>query len=128
MPIDANEVTAMEKPCKLMLDDEWFLEARYPGEDWICVQTVARAQEVLRLHQGNVTHLSIDNDLGDGIPEGNTLTKWLCEQYFVHGLDYWPTESITIHSRNACGRQAMKGDINNPRCNPRPWMLEDVLI
>lgn len=114
---------------KLFVDDEWTLPGRFPGCDWICVANIEEAKRVLIQNKGKITHLSLDSDLGlgDG-KEGPDLTAWLSEEWFLNGNDYWPTESLTIHSRNSQGRARMKDDCQNSRYNPRTWIYEDILI
>lgn len=121
-------IRAMD-PVKIFLDDQWDLPDRYPGDEWTCVRTVQEARALLRFYAGKVTHLSLDSDLGatDGL-EGPDLTAWLAQVYFLEGNDFWPTESITIHSRNSQGRKLMELDITNPRYNPRPEILRPVGI
>ena len=112
---------------KLFVDDEWDLPGRYPGDDWVCVPTMRKAQFLLAAHQGKVTHLSLDHDLGLG-EHGTELTFWLSEEWFLNARDFWPTESCTIHSRNPVGRRLMRADILNPRYNPRPEIYTETLI
>lgn len=115
---------------KLFVDDEWELPGRYPGDDWVCVKTVAEAIAVLTIMEKRVTHLSLDSDLGTGIAdeEGPAITAWLSEQWYCNGQDFWPTESCKIHSRNPNGRSKMRADILNPRYNPRPHIFTETLI
>lgn len=115
---------------RLFLDDESQLPGRNPGPGWVCVGTVVEAKLYLQEFKGQVTHLSLDSDLGTGIDDndGPSLTYWLSEQWFVNGEDFWPTESCTIHSRNPNGRARMRADILNPRYNPRPEIFQDTLI
>ena len=50
-----------------------------------------------------VIEASLDNDLGDGEPEGRKLVLWMCEH------DVWPRESIAIHSANPVASEYMVG-------------------
>lgn len=115
---------------KVFLDDEFLLPDRCPGEDWICFSKAFDVICFLEDYQGQVTHLSLDSDLGTGVAEseGPSVTAWLSEQWFVHGKDFWPTESCKIHSRNPNGRAKMQADILNPRYNPRPAIFTPTLI
>jgi len=105
---------------KIHLDDQHFdVDApdRNPGFGWELVSTVEEAKILLILNKGNVTHLSVDNDLGENTPEGYTLIEWLCEEWFLNQVDYWP-KNIVIHSQNAVRRECMLAYIANPRMNP----------
>jgi len=115
---------------KLCVDDEWDLPARYRGSDWIYCRDIHTALSLLRANAGCVTHLSLDNDLGNTEygHDGQDLVKKLCEYYYADGCDCWPTECITIQSRNPVARKNMTADISNPRLCPRPWMLTPELI
>lgn len=115
---------------KLFVDDEWDLEGRYPSEEWVCVRSVCLAKMVLEGAQGLITHLSLDYDLGSEEPSetGGAIVLWLSEQWHNNGVDLWPTESISIHSRNPVGRASMRAYILNPKYNPRPEMFTEGLI
>ena len=115
---------------KVFLDDEFLLPDRYPGDDWILFSRASDAIWFLELNPGQVTHLSLDSDLGTGNAEseGPAVTAWLSEQWFLHRKDFWPTESCKIHSRNPNGRAKMQSDILNPRYNPRPEIFTPTLI
>lgn len=91
-----------------------------PGRDG-CVRTAQECADLLRENAGNVTHLSLDSDLGFEYPqvreygefilgEGPDVTSWLAMCY-VEGKDFWPTEWISVHSRNSQGRAKMESDI-----------------
>lgn len=110
---------------KIFLDDQWFLSGRYPGDDWHCVQTVQQAKELLIGFRGSVTCVSLDGDLGDDqIEQGPDLVLWLCEQFYTEGNDFWPTESLTVHSRNPAKREAMLSYAENRLYNPRPGIVK----
>lgn len=106
---------------KIFLDDQWDLPGRNPGDGWVCVRTARECVDLLRANIGNVTHLSLDSDLGFKYPEnpeygeviigeGPDVTAWLAMNV-IEGIDFWPTEVITIHSRNSQGRAKMESDI-----------------
>lgn len=110
---------------KIFLDDQWFLPERYPGDGWCCAQTVQQAKELLDCFRGSVTHLSLDGDLGDEqIEQGPDLVIWLCEQFYTECNDFWPTESLTVHSRNPAKREAMLSYAENRLYNPRPEIVQ----
>jgi hypothetical protein len=106
---------------KIFLDDQWELPGRNPGEGWVCVRTAKECVDLLQQNQGRVTHLSLDSDLGFEYPdvrdygdfiigEGPDVTMWLAMNT-ARFVDFWPTEFITIHSRNSQGRAKMESDI-----------------
>jgi len=106
---------------KVFLDD-----TRVPSEvhgegandEWILTSSVAAVKEYLR--SGNVTHLSLDNDLGYDEPEGHTVVKWMIDN------NIWPTEEIYVHSANIVRATQMRADINRYyyRCVKVQWERE----
>lgn len=59
--------------------------------------------EMIRLlteNKGNIANISLDHDLGE-IRSGYDVCKWMVEN------EVYPTNSITIHSSNPSGVQAM---------------------
>lgn len=89
---------------KVFLDDE-----RDTPEGWTRTYTVEETLSLLETKQ--VTELSVDNDLGENIPEGykvlDTLEEW------VHFDPSFPIPIITVHSSNASRVQSMKQAIAN---------------
>ncbi len=81
----------------------WLDDLRAPPDGWTWVKTAAEAEALLRT--GQVTDASLDNDLGDGEPEGRRLVLWMCEH------DVWPRESIAVHSANPVAWDYMFGMI-----------------
>jgi AAA+ superfamily predicted ATPase len=84
---------------KVFMDD-----ARDTPDGWDRTYTVE--ETITTLQARNVTHLSLDNDLGSEDPktEGFNVLNWLEETvYFDHTF---PIPIITIHSSNA-GRTPM---------------------
>jgi hypothetical protein len=76
-----------------------------PGADreWTTVRT---AEEVIRLLETEiVTHLSLDNDLGEGKTEGFRVVRWMIE----HGI--WPTDDVFVHSENVVRGPEMRADV-----------------
>lgn len=91
---------------KVFLDDDRMPSQIYgPGANsrW----TVARTTEAAKvlLLTGKVTHISLDNDLGDGQAEGHTLLFWMIEN------DVWPSDFVEVHSANIARSPGMKADI-----------------
>ena len=84
---------------KLFLDD-----SRETPEGWIRVYTVGDTLRMLGTCQ--VTHLSLDNDLGEGMLEGHTVLDRLEE--WIHEDPTFPIPIITIHSANAGRTPSMR--------------------
>jgi hypothetical protein len=77
---------------KVYMDDE-----RYTPEGWERTFTVAQTIELLKAR--TVTHLSLDNDLGEGQEEGYKVMDWL-EETIYNDMTF-PMPEVTIHSSNA---------------------------
>jgi hypothetical protein len=76
---------------------------------WVRTYTVAETLDLLKT--GQVTALSVDNDLGDGVEEGHKVLLWLEEQVIVNGLV--PPSTITAHSSNAGALHLMQMAIDS---------------
>ncbi len=81
---------------KLYLDDT----RTPPDKSWTLVRTVEECKELL--NKGEVTDLSLDNDLGHGFLEGRELVKWMSEN------DTWPTHKPKVHSANVVAASYMR--------------------
>lgn len=68
--------------------------------NWIICRSVDQVK--ILLHNGLVDNLSLDHDLGQDLPTGYDLVKWMVEN------DCWPKGDITIHSANPVGAKNMK--------------------
>ena len=77
---------------KVYMDD-----ARETPRGWHRTYTVAETIELLRTR--TVTHLSLDNDLGDGQPEGYKVLDWLEET--IYNDRTFPMPTVSVHSSNA---------------------------
>ena len=53
-----------------------------------------------------ITDVSLDNDLGELIPEGHTVVYWMAEN------NVWPTNRPTIHSANPVRKEFMDAMID----------------
>ncbi len=112
-----------DKRLKVYLDDE-----RTPPDDgWVLVKTPAQA--IALLETGEVSHLSLDHDLGDdeGIGTGYDVVLWMEEQVFLtergnfynahKGIGqtittrFIPPENITVHTANVSARVKMEQGI-----------------
>jgi hypothetical protein len=82
----------------------WLDDIRTAPNGWTHVKTVVEAQKMMET--GQVTHLSLDHDLGGDGPDAYTLCLWMAEN------DVWPTDWVGIHSANPVGRANMKAVIN----------------
>ncbi len=88
---------------KVYLDDE-----RETPEGWVRTYTVPETLALLRT--GQVTHLSLDNDLGEGNLEG---------RHVVDNIEHWVKSSgfvppvISIHSMNSVAAQRMRQVLAN---------------
>ena len=92
---------------KVYLDDE-----RQTPEGWFRVYEPHQAIGVLE--SGEVTHISLDHDLGDdeGIGDGYDVVLWMEEQVALN--DFIPPK-ITVHSANPPARKRMKAGIEQIR-------------
>jgi hypothetical protein len=82
----------------------WLDDVRPAPEGWVHAKTCGEAEFLLRFE--DVTHLSLDHDLGGSGPDAIVLVNWMAEN------NVWPTEWIGIHSMNPVGRDNMKAVIN----------------
>lgn len=88
----------------IYLDDE-----RPTPDGWTRTWTVS--QTITALETRQVTHLSLDNDLGFGQAEGYHVMDWLEEK--VYNDKTFPLPVITIHSSNASRVEYMKRALMN---------------
>jgi len=89
---------------KVFLDD-----CRETPEGWYRVFTVE--ETINALNSKLVTHLSLDNDLGDGFKEGYKVLDWF-EEVVYNSKDF-PIPIITVHSSNAARVDYMNRAIEN---------------
>jgi hypothetical protein len=83
---------------KVFLDDQ-----RDTPDGW--VRTYWPDEVIALLQTGQVTHLSLDHDLGDDARgTGYDVLTWLEQKAFDGGL---PIPEIAIHSANAAAHQRM---------------------
>lgn len=95
---------------KVFLDDE-----RKTPEGW--VRTYSVEETIKLLETGEVTHLSLDHDLGTGVRDGQHVTLWLKEKVFNDPSFKLP-EHLYVHSMNPVGKQNMKADLR--------WCIEYI--
>jgi len=84
---------------RIYLDDE-----RETPEGWMRTFTVPETIHALETRQ--VTHLSLDNDLGEDQPEGHKVLDWL-EETVYNNKDF-PMPKIYVHSANPTRVEHMK--------------------
>lgn len=77
---------------KVFLDDE-----RPTPKGWTRTHTVEETIDLLKT--GDVTDLSLDNDLGQGLREGYEVLDWVEEAVVLE--DFKPPERMSVHSANA---------------------------
>lgn len=87
---------------KIYLDDE-----RTPpeGEDWTLTRGAGATLCLLVEHEGDITHLSLDHDLGT-VRTGYDVLLWIERMVVEEG--YKPPEHITVHSANSGARPKME--------------------
>ncbi len=84
---------------KVYMDDE-----RETPEGWLRSYTVEETISLLETRE--VTDLSLDNDLGEGLQEGYKVLDWLEE--IVYFDKTFPIPVVTVHSANASRVQYMQ--------------------
>lgn len=90
---------ALEDQVRVFLDD-----LRSPPDGtWVVVRTAQAALDLLKA--GGVSEISLDNDLGDGEPEGYTVANWIERQTFMNPDFRVP--KVRVHSANAVARARM---------------------
>jgi hypothetical protein len=92
---------------KVWLDDE-----RPAPKGWTRAFSVDEVRELLS--RGGVEELSLDNDLGEGEPEGREVVRWLEELAFWGDFETVP-DKISVHSANSVARADMEAGIRNIR-------------
>ena len=88
----------------IYVDDE-----RVTPDGWFRTYTVA--DTIMYLETRNVTHISLDNDLGEGQPEGFKILDWLEETIYYDPS--FPIPEVTIHSANPIRVDHMKRAIQS---------------
>jgi hypothetical protein len=88
---------------RIYLDDQ-----RPTPEGWVRTFTVQETIDLLQKHGDEVTHVSLDNDLGEGQPEGYKVVDWI--EWQVATAGYRPP-AMQIHSANVTRAAMMKAGI-----------------
>lgn len=88
---------------KVYLDD-----IREAPDGWIRTRTVKETLRLLATQPQEVTHLSLDHDLGNTEESGYDVICWIERNVMI---GFIPPE-ITVHSANPVGRARMEVGIN----------------
>lgn len=94
-----------DRTYSLFLDDE-----RFPpddGRDWKIARSYDEAIQIVTDH-GWPAHISFDHDLGDGVPTGYDLAKWLVDAD-LDGIGVFDGLTWAIHSQNPVGAANITG-------------------
>lgn len=96
------------KMWKMFIDDE-----RFPVDDsFMIVRTVEQAIEMIAV-KGAPHFVSFDHDLGDNIPTGADMAKWLVEKDLDSNYTFLPKDfSFYVHSANPVGKKNIEGLLN----------------
>jgi len=89
----------------LYVDDERTPRTR---GDW----QIARSydQAVALMSEGCFSYISFDHDLGDDVPTGYDLAKWLVARDLDEGGKFIPVDfGFNVHSANPVGRANIEG-------------------
>ena len=90
---------------KVYLDDE-----RVTPEGW--TRTYWPEDTIALLQTGEVTHLSLDHDLGDDERgTGYDVVLWIEEAVMTKG--FIPPQEMRVHSANSSARQKMEAGIQS---------------
>lgn len=89
------------KKMKVYLDD-----IRDVPDGWVLARNVPALIRLVRSNKDNITHLSLDHDLGQDEMSGYDFMRWLEAEVFAHRMDAIPT--ITFHTANPVGRKKME--------------------
>lgn len=89
---------------KIYLDD-----LRETPEGWTRVYTVE--ETILLLKTRQASHVSLDNDLGEGLLEGHKVLDWLENE--VYNDKTFSIPEITIHSANLSRVEYMRRALEN---------------
>jgi len=98
---------------RLWLDDERDpnspqIQAQYGAQgNEIWVKTIDEAISYLK--QGDIAHISFDNDLGENEKEGHLLANWIEEQAYLKEL---PKLDWDVHSQNPPASTAIVSAMN----------------
>lgn len=95
----------------LFLDDIRHPKAPSPTNGWIVAKSFDQAITAIRV-MGAPTFISFDHDLGEGVPTGMDLAKWLVDQELDGQLILPNDFSFSVHSANPVGSANIEGLLN----------------
>ena len=82
-------------------------DVRQPPKGWVLVKWPAQAIKLLQT--GEVTHISLDHDLGDdSVGTGYDVILWIEQEVVLHGFI---APIIQVHSANTPARRKMEAGI-----------------
>lgn len=85
---------------KIYLDDE-----RNTPDGWVRTYSVQETIDLIEANGSNVELVSLDNDLGDNVPEGYKVLDYLEEKKYFSPDAYIPM--VQVHSANPVRRDYM---------------------
>ena len=96
----------------IFIDDE-----RFPpddGKDWEIMRTMQEVIDLIKIRDSmgvKISFISFDHDLGDGVPTGMDIVKWLCD-YDMDNQIFANDFSFYVHSQNPVGKANIEGYLN----------------
>lgn len=97
----------------LFIDDERF-PPRNDGREWKIARDMEDVMMCLRIH-GMPGYISFDHDLGDDIPTGYDIAKFLVELDMGDDPDFALPEKFEfyVHSQNPIGKKNIESYLTN---------------
>lgn len=93
---------------RLFIDDERIANLA-EDESMVIVRNYEEAVEVMA-SLGCPYYVSFDHDLGDNIPSGHEIAKWMVEQDINLEGEFFPEDfEFHIHSQNPIGKKNIEG-------------------
>jgi hypothetical protein len=89
----------------------WLDDVRPAPEGWIWVKTVECAVMELCREGQTVTHISLDNDLGEGQAEGYLVMNWLEER--VYRFPHYHVPHCNFHTANPVAFRKMQAALES---------------
>lgn len=94
------------KQMKVFLDD-----LRPTPDDWVRVYTSHELIKLFKQEARNITHMSLDHDLGEDTATGYDFMRWLEGEVFAGRVNRIP--KIQFHTANPIGRKNMEQALQN---------------
>ena len=92
----------------MYIDDE--RTPRTSTREWTIVRSVEDAIKAIQ-DKGFPSYISFDHDLGDNVPTGHDLAKWIVEND-LEGLIQIPADfEYNVHSANPVGAKNIEGTL-----------------